>query len=81
MTRDEGPHDRAHHGHGLALRAEGVEHPADERGGDALLAELRVDELATVVKGHSPHLSMLAEPLKVSRVIIDAAKAVTVPVA
>lgn len=30
----------------------------------------------TVVEGHAPHLSMLAEPLKVARVIIDAAKAV-----
>lgn len=31
----------------------------------------------TVVEGHAPHLSMLAEPLKVARVIIDAAKSVT----
>ena len=28
----------------------------------------------TIVEGHAPHLSMLAEPLKVTRVIVDAAK-------
>jgi pimeloyl-ACP methyl ester carboxylesterase len=30
----------------------------------------------TVVEGHAPHLSMLAEPLKVARLIVDAAKSV-----
>ena len=31
----------------------------------------------TVVEGKAPHLSMLAEPIKVSRLIIDAAKAIS----